>query len=123
MCDDLSTSNQTAPRVSDQDSTPTDVSIVMPAYNEEGIIERAVRNSFDVLAEIPGEHEVVVVDDASTDATPKILQRLAEEDSRLKVVCLEENTRMAGALKRGFKEASKDVVLYVDSDGKSGRSG
>ncbi len=116
MSDGLSNTSSPSPANPRNESAHTSVSVVMPAYNEEENIERAVRASFDVLDEIPGEHEVVVVNDASTDSTLQILQRLSEEDSRLRVISLEQNTRMAGALKRGFREASKDAVLYVDSD-------
>ena len=59
------------------------LSIIVPARDEERSIEICVRS---LLAQEWLEFEVIVVDDRSTDATPRILERIACEDTRLRVV-------------------------------------
>ena len=55
----------------------TELSVVVPVYNEEGAIETLVDDLGSVLTELFADLEVIVVDDASTDGTPAILARLA----------------------------------------------
>ena len=62
------------------------VSCVIPAFNEEGSVEAVVRETAAVLDELPGRHEIIVVDDASTDRTPAILADLAREVPLLQTV-------------------------------------
>jgi alpha-1,3-rhamnosyltransferase len=62
------------------------VSVVMPVFNEEGIIEKTVRDFYsEIVIPIPGS-EMVVVDDCSTDKSPEILKKLAEELSFIRVL-------------------------------------
>jgi glycosyltransferase involved in cell wall biosynthesis len=88
----------------------------MPAYNEEGNIERAVRTAAAAGARA-GSYEVVVVDDGSRDATGARLSALeAEMGHRLRVVRHEENRGYGAALRNGFAAAEGDLVFYTDSD-------
>jgi glycosyltransferase involved in cell wall biosynthesis len=78
------------------------LSLVMPAYNEAGNIERAVRAAA-AAGEKAGTYEVVVVDDGSRDATRERLAALeAEMGARLRVVRHEKNRGLRGALRSGF---------------------
>lgn len=92
------------------------VSFVLPMFNEEENIGATIAKIKSVAKEITKDYEVVVVDDASTDASVKTVEALAREDASIKLFCLEKNTKFGGALARGLKEASKDVILYTDSD-------
>jgi glycosyltransferase involved in cell wall biosynthesis len=92
------------------------LSLVMPAYNEEGNIERAVRAAAAAGAQA-GTYEVVVVDDGSRDATRQRLAALeAEMGARLRVVRHERNRGYGAALRSGFAAAEGDLVFYTDSD-------
>jgi dolichol-phosphate mannosyltransferase len=92
------------------------ISLVMPAYNEAGNIERAVRAAAEAGAQA-GTHEVVVVDDGSRDATGERLAALAAElGPRLRVVRHEHNRGYGAALRTGFAAAEGDLVFYTDSD-------
>jgi len=92
------------------------LSLVLPAYNEEGNIERAVRTAAAAGARA-GSFEVVVVDDGSRDATGARLSALeAEMGPRLRVVRHEENRGYGAALRNGFAAAEGDLVFYTDSD-------
>ncbi|PYQ47973.1 MAG: glycosyltransferase family 2 protein, partial [Acidobacteria bacterium] len=92
------------------------LSLVLPAYNEEGNIERAVRTAAAAGARA-GSYEVVVVDDGSRDATGARLAALeAEMGPRLRVVRHETNHGYGAALRNGFAAAEGDLVFYTDSD-------
>src|SRR5262245_28629621 len=89
----------------------------MPAFNEEGNIEQAVRAACEAAAPLVRDYEVVVVDDGSRDGTAAILGRLKEElGSRLRVVRHAVNRGYGVALRDGFQAARGDLVFYTDSD-------
>jgi len=89
----------------------------MPAFNEEGNIERAVRSALEVGRDLAPPCEVVVVDDGSHDGTGKILARLETElAGELTVVRLGDNRGYGAALRAGFAAARGQLVFYTDSD-------
>jgi glycosyltransferase involved in cell wall biosynthesis len=92
------------------------VTIVFPMYNEEDYIHRAVRAARAALSEAAPDHEIVIVDDASTDRTGAIADELAAADPRIKVVHNATNRKLGGSLKAGYAVASKELVLYTDAD-------
>lgn len=92
------------------------VSFVLPMYNERENISKAVEEIRSIASEITTDYEIIISDDASTDDGPRIVEEICREDDRVKLFCLKENSKFGGAFARGFKEASKDVILYVDSD-------
>lgn len=99
-------------------SPPTPaLSVVLPAYNEDGNIERAVRTSVEAVAPLVPDYEIVVVDDGSRDETPRILARLSEElEERLRVVTHPTNFGYGKALRSGFDASRGRLVFYTDAD-------
>jgi len=96
---------------------PPALSIVLPAYNEEGNIERVVRDAASAAAELAPPYEIVVVDDGSRDRTADILTALAAEmDGRLRVVRHPRNEGYGAALRDGFRATRGELVFYTDSD-------
>jgi dolichol-phosphate mannosyltransferase len=92
------------------------LSIVMPAYNEEEIIELTVREwNEEVLTRIPGA-ELIVVNDCSRDNTGEVLARLAREISALRPLTPERNGGHGRALRFGFDHVAQDWVFQTDSD-------
>lgn len=92
------------------------VSFVMPMYNERENIERTLATLRSVASRITGDYEIVVVDDASTDGCGDIVKKTAAEKGDVKYFRLERNTKFGGAFAECFKRASKDVIMYMDSD-------
>ena len=93
------------------------LSIVLPAYNEEGNIERAVRAALEGAAKAEATCEVLVVNDGSRDGTARILQKLGTElGSSLRVVGHPANLGYGVALRDGFRASRGELVFYTDSD-------
>ncbi|MDD4178782.1 MAG: glycosyltransferase family 2 protein [Candidatus Margulisbacteria bacterium] len=91
------------------------LSIVVPVYNEAGIIEKMVRDYHREIAAKFRKAEFIVVNDQSTDATPDILEKLRRELGIL-VITLPRNSGHGPALRAGLEKASGDLVFHTDSD-------
>ncbi len=92
------------------------LSFVLPMYNEKDNIEKMVAGTLSVGKKVARDFEIVVVDDASTDGSGRIADRLAALHPEVRVVHHSTNRKLGGALRTGFYSASKDYVLYMDSD-------
>lgn len=92
------------------------VSIVLPAYNEERNIEKAVESCLSVLEKISREYEVIVVDDGSKDNTGKIADKLQDKNAHVRVIHHPKNEGYASALRSGFENSKFELVFYTDSD-------
>lgn len=92
------------------------ISLVVPMYNEEENIEHAVGVATRALDEFASRHEIVIVDDASTDRSLEIVRRLAAADPRIRVIRHDHNEKLGGTLRDGFAAALMDLVLYMDAD-------
>ncbi len=95
---------------------PPSISIVFPMYNEEAYIHRAVRAARAVLEEMTPDHEIIIVDDCSTDRTGRLADELAKHDPRIKAIHNPVNRRLGGSLRAGYAVASQELVLYTDAD-------
>jgi len=88
------------------------LSVVVPAFNESTTVEAVVRR----LRELPLRLEVIAVDDASTDGTGEILDRLQQEGVLDRVIHQQGNRGKGAALRAGFAAAMGDVVVVQDAD-------
>jgi glycosyltransferase involved in cell wall biosynthesis len=94
------------------------VSVFFPAYNDGGTIASLVITAVNVAGSITPDFEVIVVNDGSSDDTPKILDELARiYPDHVRIVHHAKNRGYGGALRTGFATATKDVVFYTDGDG------
>lgn len=95
----------------ERDST-VKLSVVMPCYNERHTIREIVRR----VTEQPYDIELLVVDDGSTDGTRELLLELASQHPQIKLLFQPKNQGKGAALRRGFTEATGDIVLVQDAD-------
>ncbi|MFT4930854.1 MAG: hypothetical protein ACI91T_000727 [Natronomonas sp.] len=95
-----------------------EVSVVLPAYNEETTIEHTVRTTVETLESFlpSGSFEVIVAEDGCEDRTPEIADRLAAEDDRVRHVHSDERLGRGGALERAFEAAEGETLAYFDTD-------
>ena len=93
------------------------ITVFFPCYNDAKSIKKLVQDSFLILKKISRDFEVIVVDDGSTDQSRQILEKLSKKYSKLKVILHKKNLGYGGALKTGFKSATKELVFYTDGDG------
>lgn len=89
------------------------VSVLIPAHNASSTLERAVSSA---LAQDYPCKEIVIVDDASTDATPEIAQRLARQHQEVRVVSHGTNRQLLETRRTAVLEARGQYVLFLDSD-------
>jgi len=92
-----------------------ELSVVMPAYNEEGAIEAAVREVQEFIFDRLPASELVVVNDGSRDRTGEILDELAAKDRRIRVVH-QPNGGHGRALRTALEAACGDYLFLIDSD-------
>lgn len=97
----------------DERANLVDVSIVVPAFNEEAAIAGAMQDLHAALEQVPWRYEVIVVDDGCSDNT--VCQ--AQTVPGLKVVSHGRNRGYGAALKTGIREARGEVIIIMDADG------
>lgn len=85
-------------------------------YNEAENIASTIAKAMRLARELSDDFEIIVVDDASTDASPYIVKELADKDDHIKLYRLDKNTKFGGALAKGLLSATKEAVIYTDSD-------
>lgn len=91
-------------------TSPT-VSVVIPTYNRAGTLRRAIQS---VLTQSYRDIELIVVDDASTDASAEILAQI--DDPRMRVITHPQNKGFGGALNTGARAAKGSYIAFQDSD-------
>ena len=94
----------------------TEVSIVLPAYNEAEGLEETVRQTADTLREITSTFDIIIAEDGSTDGTDRMAEKLAEERPYIKHLHSDERLGRGSALNHAFKSASGDIFVYIDVD-------
>ncbi len=92
------------------------VSLVVPVHNEEKSLPHLLDLAVTALRRHAKEFEIVLVDDASTDATAVVAAERAAADPFIRVVRHAENRGLGGALKSGFAAARLQWILYTDCD-------
>ncbi len=93
------------------------VSVAIPVFNEEAVVGELLRRVGAVLDDLPGgPHEIVIVDDGSSDQTAGLLERLAASEPRLVVLELSRNFGHQAAMSAALDNAGGDVVVLMDGD-------
>lgn len=88
------------------------VSVIIPVYNSEKYVEKCVRS---VMNQTYRDLEIIIVNDGSTDSSGEILERLGEEDKRIRLFH-QENGGVAVARNRGLEDTTGEYLTFVDGD-------
>jgi succinoglycan biosynthesis protein ExoO len=88
-------------------------SIIIPTYNVERCLERAVRSALDQTFQ---DFEVIIIDDASVDGTVSLARKLAAEDKRIRVLPLASNGGPSTARNAGLDAAEGKWIVILDAD-------
>lgn len=94
----------------------TALSIIIPAYNEEGNIGPLYREVKDVLEGMQRSYEIIFVDDGSGDQTFQTLKSVRQQDPAVKVIRFKKNFGQSAALQAGFDYAAGALIVTLDAD-------
>lgn len=94
-----------------------EVSVVVMAYNEAGSLEETVEELLDTLQREAPDHELLIVDDGSTDATGRIAVTLAETHHTVRVIHHQYNLGLGGVYRTGFEAATGRRITFFPADG------
>ena len=92
------------------------LSVVIPIYNEEENVNLLYDELKSVLKTIEHEHEIVFIDDGSSDASLSLLEKIQEQDKNVVVVSFRRNFGQTAAMSAGFDYATGDVIVTMDGD-------
>lgn len=91
----------------------TNVSIITPSYNSAQYIGRTIDS---ILKQTYENWELLIIDDCSTDQSRAVIQQYVKQDSRIKLLCLEQNSGAAVARNTGIEQATGRFIAFLDSD-------
>src|SRR6516162_2140154 len=98
-------------------TAPFRLSVAVPLHNEEAVLPELLRRTRVVLDSVGGgPHEIVLVDDGSSDHTPEILEEAALVDARVIAISLSRNFGHQAALTAALDYVSGDAVVLMDGD-------
>jgi glycosyltransferase involved in cell wall biosynthesis len=95
------------------------LSIVAPVYNEKECIRQVYASISETLDSLGRPAELIFVDDGSSDGTSHVLDQIADQDDRVRVVRFRRNFGQTAALRAGFDYARGEVVVSMDADGQN----
>jgi len=96
--------------------TLPEISVVIPVYDEEENLPVLAAELRAALGGLGRSYEILYVDDGSTDGSPGVLRRLAEEDPAVRVIRQRRNAGQSAALDAGFRFARGTIVVTLDAD-------
>lgn len=93
------------------------ISLVIPMYNEKDVAKECYNRISKVCESISNyEHEIIFVNDGSTDETFNILENIAASDKNVKVLSFSRNFGHQNAVTAGLKYVTGDAIVIIDSD-------
>ncbi len=91
-------------------------SIIVPVYDEVETIPELVKQVLDVMDNLQGSSELILVDDGSQDGSPELLDQLAAVDDRLVVIHFRKNYGQTAAMQAGLEQARGNFIVTLDGD-------
>jgi len=92
------------------------LSLVIPIYNEEKLIDELVRRTVAAIESVTGDYEIIFVDDGSADKSLDELLRHRERNSKIKILSLSKNFGHQAAYTAGLEHASGNIIGMMDGD-------
>jgi len=93
-----------------------EISIVVPAYNEEKRIKPTLKKIYDYFEKSRLQFEIIIVDDGSKDDTEKVVREFTQTHSEVKLIKHEKNQGKGAAVKTGVLASKGNLVLFSDAD-------
>ena len=100
----------------------TTLTVILPCYNEAERLPVTLQTLLAHLSGVPGQVEVLVVDDGSTDATVMVANAVAAADGRVRVLSYHPNRGKGFAVRTGMLAAEGELIVFTDADGSYGPS-
>jgi dolichyl-phosphate beta-glucosyltransferase len=97
-------------------SPPLDLSIIIPAFNEERRLPKAIEQIGSYLGARPLQAEILVVNDGSSDATPKLIESYRAKYPALRLISNGRNRGKGFSVRHGMLEARGEIALFTDAD-------
>lgn len=96
--------------------TPDSLSIIIPCYNEDAVIQESYRRTRAVIDRLPCHAEIIYINDGSTDRTRLLLDQLADQDPRVKVIHFSRNFGHQPAVSAGIHQCTAHRAIIMDAD-------
>jgi glycosyltransferase involved in cell wall biosynthesis len=93
-----------------------DISLFFPVYNDENTVRIVAYRAIELLEEVAGNYEIIIVDDGSPDASGEIADQLAGEHEKITVVHHPQNRGYGAAMKSGIAATKYDIICMIDGD-------
>ncbi|MCS7114442.1 MAG: glycosyltransferase family 2 protein [Nitrososphaerota archaeon] len=100
----------------EENGEKVEVSMVLPAYNEAGMLEEAVKQTNQALKEIASSYEIIIAEDGSTDGTDKIALGLSLRYPNVKHIHSDKRLGRGLALKNAFNNSRGEILAFMDVD-------
>ena len=97
-------------------TTIASISVFFPAYNDAPSLPSLIYKTMAALQQMQAEYEVIVVNDGSRDATPRIVEELSRQRPTVRLVSHAVNSGYGAALATGFAAATREYVFLTDGD-------
>jgi glycosyltransferase involved in cell wall biosynthesis len=91
----------------------TEVSVILPVYNGSAYLSESIKS---VLNQSHANFELIIVDDGSTDESPEIIKKYADEDKRIKNIRNKKNLGIQKSLNKGIKLSKGTYIARIDDD-------
>ncbi len=93
-----------------------DISLFFPVYHDERTVRIVACRALELLQEVAGEYEIIIVNDGSPDASGEIADQLAAEHAPIRVIHHPENRGYGAAMKTGIAACQYDIICMIDGD-------